>query len=123
MIASGGIPTRRRANRLRRTSTAPREARSSRAVAETAQFTKAGKCHATFEQAIGLLHPTGSSPAGRAPLPFNDQHFCRRSSALLSVESEHAPTQRACEIAASDPAGAEVDDGCRSPPGKDELGN
>jgi hypothetical protein len=39
---------------------------------------KTGKSHATFRRAIGLLHPAGSSSPGRAPLSFNDEHFCRR---------------------------------------------
>jgi hypothetical protein len=49
-----------------------------RGQAVGAASTLAGKSHATFRRAIGLLHPAGSSSAGRAPLWFNDEHFCRR---------------------------------------------
>ena len=43
--------------------------------------------------AIGLLHPAGSSSAGRAPLSFNDEHFCRR---------EHRPAKRGQQVPSSD---------------------
>lgn len=39
----------------------------------TSETTKTEKSHAALRRAIGLLHPAGSSSAGRAK--FNDEHF------------------------------------------------
>lgn len=47
-------------------------------VGVSAAPTKTGKSHATFRRAIGLLHPAGSSSAGRAPLSFKDERLPRR---------------------------------------------
>jgi hypothetical protein len=53
-----------------------------------------GKFHATFRRTVELLHPARSSSAGRAPLSFNDEHFCRRAQRPAKRGTEGALVRR-----------------------------
>jgi hypothetical protein len=80
--------------------------------AVSAASTKTGKSHVTFRRAIGLLHPAGSSSAGRAPLSFNDVHFCQREQRPAKRE-KRARRPRARHGALDAPGANEAIESCK----------